>query len=183
MKVAAHKEDILKGQVRDIIAINPLVSIRRMQELVENNTGRKLSDKYTAKLMYKVRREAVVQSDRKKLNDRLAEVRERHRVLIRDLSRSIYWKPEYLLEHGIQQPSFKEQLAAMKLQAHLEVSLFKAEIAAGMFEDRRTAIEDMLKEGILPTEIREQIITIFRERTFRSFIKTEQEMGVIPKNA
>jgi len=42
MKVLQEKEEFLKKMVRDIIARNPLVSIRRMQEVVKDNTGRSI---------------------------------------------------------------------------------------------------------------------------------------------
>jgi len=162
MKVLPEKEEFLKDTIRNAIALNPLVSIRKMQELVEHNTGRSISDKYTTKLMWKIRRQAVVYSDRKKMNERLAEVRERYRVLMQDLCRTIYWKPEYLNDYGLQYPNFKERLAAMRLLAQLELALFKAELAAGVFENQQVAIEEMLRQGVLPTELREQVVGVFR---------------------
>ena len=162
MKIISEKENFLKNMVRDIIAVDPLASIRRAQELVENNTGHSISDKYLAKIMYKVRREAVVQSDRKKINERLSEVRVRYRMLIKNLNRTIYWKQEYLNEYGLRRPDYKQTHAAIKLVAQLELALFRAELDAGMYEDRRVAIEDMLKQGVLPVGLHEQVITAFR---------------------
>lgn len=162
MKIIPEKEEYIKMTIRNSIALNPLVSIRKMQEMVEKNTGRSISDKYAAKLMRKVRRQAVVESDRKQINERLAEVRERYRMLIEDLTRTIYWKPDFLNDYGLHRPSFKERHAAIKLVAQLELALFKAELDAGMFQDRRTAIAEMLKQGVLPTELQEQIVSVFR---------------------
>ncbi len=162
MKIILEKENFLKSNVRDIIAINPLVSIRKMQEMVERNTGRPISDKYVVKLMHKVRREALIQSDRKKLNVRLAEVRERYRVLMENLNRTIYWKRQYFQDYGLDEPTYAERLQAIKLIAKLDLDLFKAELSAGMFEDRRIAVEEMLQQGVLPTELREQVVGVFR---------------------
>jgi len=162
MKVLPEKEEFLKTTIRNAIALNPLVSIRRMQEIVEKNTGRSISDKYLNRLMHKIRRQAVVQSDRKQINERLAEVRERYRVLMDDLCRTIYWRPEFLHDYGLQYPSFNERLAAMKLLAQLELALFRAERETGMFENKQTAINEMLQQGVLPTELREQVIGVFR---------------------
>ncbi len=162
MKVLSEKEEFLKNTIRDIIAINPLTSIRRMQELVEQRTQRPISDKYVSKLMRKIRRGAIVQSDRTKLNERLAEVRERYRVLILDLNKMIYWRNE----HGIKRPTTRERLSAIRLVAQLDLALFKAELDAGMYEDRRGAIEEMLKQGLLPTELREQVVAVFRTWKF-----------------
>lgn len=162
MKILPEKEEFLRNTIRDAIAANPLVTIRRMQEIVEQNTGRAISDKYVARLMHKIRRQAVIQSDRKKMNERLAEVRERYRLLMDDLMRTVYWKPEFLEMYALQPPSFKERLAAMKLLAQMELALFRAELDAGLFENRQTAIYEMLQQGVLPTELREQVIGAFR---------------------
>ena len=162
MKIHPEKEEFLKNTIRDCMAVNPLVSIRRMQELVEANTGQSISDKYVARLMQKIRRQAVVQSDRKKMNERLSEVRERYRVLMQDLSRTVYWKYEYLKVYGMQQPNFKERLAAMKLLAQLDAALFRVELDAGVFEDRQLAIQEMLQQGILPTVLQERVVGVFR---------------------
>jgi hypothetical protein len=162
MKILPEKEDFLKNTIRNAIAVNPLVSIRRMQEIVEHNTGRSISDKYTSKLMQKIRRQAIIQSDRKQMNERLAEIRERFRVLTDDLFRTIYWNPDFLKQYGLSYPSYKERLAAMKLLAQLDLALFHAELDAGMFENRQTAIADMLRQGVLPTELREQVVGVFR---------------------
>lgn len=162
MKMLQEKEDFLKNTIRNAIAVNPLVSIRRMQEIVESNTGRSISDKYVSKLMRKIRRQAVIQSDRKQMNERLAEIRERFRVLTDDLFRTIYWKPDFIKQYGLSYPSQKERFVAMKLLAQLDLALFHAELDAGMFEDRQKAIGDMLQQGMLPNELREQVIGVFR---------------------
>ncbi|MCX6737876.1 MAG: hypothetical protein NTY11_00395 [Candidatus Parcubacteria bacterium] len=162
MKILPEKEEFLQNTIRNAIAVNPLVSIRRMQEIVEYNTGRSISDKYTSKLMHKIRRRAVIQSDRKQMNERLAEIRERFRVITDDLFRTIYWNPDFLKQYGLVHPSYKERLAAMKLLAQLDLALFHAELDAGMFENRQTAIADMLQQGVLPNELREQVVGVFR---------------------
>lgn len=162
MKVLPEKEEYIKTTIRSAIALNPLVSIRKMQELVEHNMGRSISDKYVAKLMRKIRREAIIQSDRKMMNERLAEVREKFRVLMDHLNRIVFWQPEFLKDYGIQPPKFNEKIAAIRLLAQLELKLFRAELDAGIFENRRTAIEEMLRQGVLPTELREQVVAVFK---------------------
>lgn len=133
MKMILEKEDYLKNQIRDIIAVNPLASVRSMQGFIENNTGQSLSKNYTAKLMGKVRKQALVESDRKKTNERLAEVRERNRAHIEYLERMLYWKPECYHAYGIDEPKLKEKMAAIKLISQLDLALLKAEFMVGMF--------------------------------------------------
>ena len=136
-----EKEDFLKSAIRDIVAVNPLVSIRGIQGLVENNTGYPISKNYASKLIGKVRKQAIVESDRKKTNERLAEVRERFRVLTQYLSRVQYWKPEYQRDYGMPEPTFKEILAAIKLNSQLELALLKAESIIGLFENKGVKME------------------------------------------
>ena len=141
MKIILEKESFLENHIRDILAVNPLASIRGMQEFIENNTGHALSKNYTSKLMDKVRKKALVESDRKKINERLAEVRERNRAHIEYLQRCLYWKFEYLKTYGMNEPTFKEKMAAIKLINHLELSLLKAELIVGVFENNSVEVE------------------------------------------
>lgn len=161
MKVIPEKEEFLRMTIRNAIALNPLVSIRRMQEIVKHNIGRSISDKYTAKLMRKTRQGAIVQSDRKMMNERLAEVRERYRMLINSLTKIAFWNYDFVGE-GIQCPKFNEQFSAMRLIGQLEIALFRAELDVGMFENKRAIIDKMLEQGVLPNELREQVVGVFR---------------------
>jgi len=111
-----------------------MVPIRRMQEIVEKNTGRSICDKYAAKLMHKVRRQAVVESDRSQINIRLPEMKERFCMSSEQLLRTIYWKREFLHDYGIKMPDWRERNAAIKLLAQLDIALLKTEMMAGVFE-------------------------------------------------
>jgi hypothetical protein len=162
MKMLPEKEEFLKITIRNTLALNPLVSIRKMQELVEHNTGHLMSDKYLARLMQRIRRQAVVESDKKKINERFSEVRERYRVLMEDLSRTIYWKPDFLNQYGIQAPSYKEKIIAIKLLAQLDLALFKTEIDIGVFENKQLIMNEMLQQGVLPYELHEQVVGVFK---------------------
>ena len=44
----------------------------------------------------------------------------------------------------------------------MDLALLKAEMDVGMYEDRRLALEEMLREGLLPQELHEQIVGVFR---------------------
>jgi len=162
MKILREKEEYLFRIIRDHLALNPLASIRGMQKMVQETTGHSISDKYVSRLMQKMRRRAVVESDRKKLNESFAEVREKYRVLSENLMRTIYWNWESLNVYGIQKPKEKERQSAIRLLAQMQLALFKTELDIGMFEDRQLAISEMLKQGMLPTELHEQIVGVFR---------------------
>ncbi|HEY4513070.1 MAG TPA: hypothetical protein VJH06_00970 [Candidatus Paceibacterota bacterium] len=147
MKILEEKEEYILNTIRDNIALNPMVSIRGMQKAIEKRTGRSISDKYVSKLMHKIRVRAIVQSDRKKLNVRLAEVREKYRVLSENLMRTIYWDPKSRELCGIQKPTEKERQAAIKLLAQLELALLRTELDMGLFENRQVEIKGMFRTG------------------------------------
>lgn len=162
MKILPQQEATLREMIRDALALDPLITIRRLQVMVRNNARRTISDKYLMSLLKKVRREIVIQADRKKLTDRLAEIRERHATLRKQLLRIAYWSPIGSADHGITRPKASEQISAIKAIVQIDLDLLKAELDVGIYEDRRTALEEMLREGLLPQELHEQVIGVFR---------------------
>jgi hypothetical protein len=166
MKVLPEQAEYIQTAIRDAVAIDPLISVRRLQEAVEQRTGRSISDKYLAKLVKKSRRQVAIEADRKQLKVRFAQVSERYRVLLKELHKIIWWSPVYISKYGIQRPSTKEKVGATKLAAQMELALFRTELDLGVFEDRRAVLEEMLREGLLPTELHEQLVGVFRQWKF-----------------
>ncbi len=162
MKITKYKEEYLRSMVRDAIGLDPLITIRNLQNIVEYNTKRRISDKYIMRLMHKVQREAVVQSDRTKITERIAGVRLKFEALQKRLTLIAYWNPLYITRHGIHKPKQSEQIQAIKTIAQMDLALLKAEMDVGLFEDKRVALEEMLREGMLPQELHEKIIGVFR---------------------
>lgn len=147
MKMILEKENFLKNNIRDLIAVNPLASIRGIQKNIKERTGHSISDKYVSKLIYQIRKKAIIESDRKELNERLSEVRERYRILSKNLLATIYWNWESLELHGIQRPKEKDRQSAIKLLAQMELALFKMELDVGTFENSQSSIKELLQQG------------------------------------
>lgn len=162
MKIPDHKEEYLRSMVREIIGLDPLITVRGMQRTLQGNTKHTIGDKYVMRLMHKVRREAVVRSDRTKVTERIAEIRLRFEAMQKQLTRIAYWNPLFITRYGIHKPKQSDQIRAMESIAKMDIALFRAEMDTGVFEDKRLALEEMLREGMLPYEIREQIVGIFR---------------------
>jgi len=114
------------------------------------------------RLLHKVRREIVIQSDRKSVSARLSEIRERYAALKKQLLLIAYWVPMNFPNYGIPRPKASERINAIRTIAQMDLALLKAEMDVGMHEDRRTALEEMLQEGLLPMELHEQIVGVFR---------------------
>jgi hypothetical protein len=162
MKIVPQQEAYLRETIRDALALDPLITIRRLQKIVERTTRHSISDKYLMRLLQKVRREIVIQSDRKQVSVRLTEVRERYATLQKQLYRIIYWTPENFPKYGIRRPKASERINAARTVAQMDLALLKAELDVGAFEDRRAALAEMLREGLLPQELHEQIVGVFR---------------------
>lgn len=154
MKIIPQKEEILKRTVREALAIDPLMSVRGLQRHFEYTHRKPISDKYASKLMRKVRNQVIAESDRKRMNERLAEVREKYRINMEYLARVIYWDNDNsLMKYGIDYPNLKERMAAVKLQCKLDADLFRLEMFAGMFENKR------IREAVFRSRKTEPIYT------------------------
>ncbi len=116
--------------------------------MVRNNTGYPVGDKYLAKIVGKVQREVLIRSDSLKRNQRLAEARERHRAHLNYLQRIAYWKREYREQFGIERPTAKDQLAAIRLMSQIDIAFMKAEMAVGAFEPNGSYSIEMSEERV-----------------------------------
>ena len=144
MKIQQEKREILKTLVRDIIAYDPLISIRRAQEIMKDREY-SIGNKFLSRLMTEVRQEARVYSDGKEIGDRLTEVRERFRLLIKQLSRIAYWDVEIGMTYKISEPKHAERYRAIKLIGQLELSLLRTEFALGLFGNMKVKKVELSK--------------------------------------
>ena len=132
MKILPEQKQHIVQVVREVIAADPLVSIRRMQQRVETQTGRSISDKYLTHLLGEIRQEAVAKSDPNKIKARMEVMRARYKPLATNLL-TIAWSRE-----GV---THKDRLAMIKTAAHLDMMLLRAEGYTGAFDKQGTAFE------------------------------------------
>ena len=163
MRKLPEQEEYLRRNVRDAIALDPLISVRALQRQVQRQTGHSISDKYLTKLRCKVRREVIIESDRKALHERFTEVKERYRVMIDRLSLLVIWKFPDSIKAGLTKPTNQEIISAARTIAQMELALMKAELDIGVFEDRRNVVGDILRKRLLPVELREEIYLALRK--------------------
>jgi hypothetical protein len=164
MKILPQQEAYIRGAIRDELALNPLVTIRQLQRNIRlgRERDRIISDKYLMKLLHKVRREIVFHSDRKRVSARLTEISERCATMQKQLLLIAYWQPEYLPHNGIKAPRLSDRINAIRTITQLDLMLLRAELDVGMYEDRRASLEEMLRQGLLPQELHEQVVGVFR---------------------
>lgn len=149
MKITNETEERIKRAVRDIIAIDPLVSVSRLQRsLAERNfvgpKGNPLDWHYVAKVVRKVTREGAMQVDTQKLSERILPIKERYRLIAEEYIRIGFWRPPALgqPDHGIPQPSNRDKMKALELLLKLDLAILRAEIEVGLFERSMTPEEE-----------------------------------------
>lgn len=183
MKILPQQELHIRQVIRDSLALDPLISIRNLKKTVEYNTKHPIGDKYLMRLLGKIRGEVVAQANRQELGERMTEVKERFRVLQKELQRIIYWEMRYFPEFGIQRPSTRERMNAIKTLAQMDLALLKTELDVGMFRKKQNEIEELLNNPALPSELHEQIIGVFRQWKFSkpepAEAKTTPQMAII----
>ena len=173
MKKVNTQEEKIKRTIRDAIVIDPLISVAKLQDVLfdkgyrtSNNTP--LNKDYIAKLRGKLHRQAIENVDRQKVSERIAELKERYRLVFERLVR-IAFHSEDMKKEGIAPPSFRDQISALKEITRLDVSLFGAELDAGIFERHIGTLEIEKRNKPLPPEVKDQMIKAFAN------------WGIIPK--
>ena len=164
--------------IRDALALDPMISIRALQKTVVYNTKRPIGDKYLMRLLGKIRGEVLAQADRQQMSERITELRERFRVLRKELYKIIYWEARYFPELGIQRPTNQERMNAMRSVAQMDVALIKTEADLGAFRKKGSPIEEIINDPGLPSELHEQFIGIFRQWKFSQPEDNGKEPGM-----
>lgn len=141
MKILPEQKKFLEHSINTAIASDPLVSIRKIQEIVKVNTGRSISDKYVARLMVEGRRTAVTHANREKLDKRMDEIRQRYQKHIKILN-IIFYKTKR------SEFKYSDRLASIKLAAQLDLMLLRAELLVGVFDEQCDVVEVREQIGI-----------------------------------
>src|SRR6266446_158183 len=139
MRIVPAVEAELRREIRDARALDPLISVSALEQRLEKKFNRGFSYRYIAKLADKVARQALVEADRTKIEERLAFTRENYRIVRERLMRIVCWCPEY----GGKQPWHSEVTEAGKAIVGMDLAILKAEIDNGLY---RKPIELLAKE-------------------------------------
>ncbi len=161
MKKLSVQEEKIKRAIRDAIVIDPLISLVKLQDALydkgyrtANNTP--LDKDYLAKLRRKIHRHAVESVNRQEVSSRIAEMKERYRLIYEQLIRIAYYSDD-LRKEGIPPPSIRDRMQALKEIVRLDVALFGAEMDAGIFSRHLGTLEIDKRNKPLPVEARELI--------------------------
>lgn len=169
-KIADSKEYELKRIVRDTIVIDPMISLRRLQDRLfdkgyKTAQGNTLHIDYVAKLVRKVSREILENVARATVDDRIALLRERYRLVFDRLIRIAYYT-EDLQKQGMPPPTYKDQIAALNAIIKLDAAILSAEMDMGLFERHLGTLEVEKRYIPLPLELKEKMMQAFQNLGF-----------------
>jgi hypothetical protein len=174
MKKPRTQEEKMKRIIRDAIVIDPLISVAKLQDALfekgYRTTGNNPLDwDYVSKIRQKVHRQSVEAADRQKVNERIAEIKERYRLIFERLIRIAFYSDE-LKKEGVMPPSYKDQISALREIGKLDIAIFNAELDAGIFERHIGTLEIEKRSKPLPPELKAQMLKAFAN------------WGIIPKD-
>jgi hypothetical protein len=87
-------EENLKRAIRDTIAIDPLAGIHQLTDTLSKRLDHSFDPRYIKRLRDKVVRQNLVETDRTKIEERIASTRENFHLSREELFKIVYWTPE-----------------------------------------------------------------------------------------
>lgn len=165
MKKSPLQEEKIKRAIRDILVVDPLISIAKLQDTLfekgyRSANGTILDWRYIQKLKQKVHRATIEQTDRTKVSERMTEMKERYRLMLERLMRIVYYNDE-MKKEGFNPPSIREQINAINSIIRLDVTLFNSELDAGLFERHLGTLEVEQRNRPLPPELKAVMLKAF----------------------
>jgi len=139
-KYTSEYEEEIKIAIRDFITIDPSVSIKRLAKYLKEkkfatSQGNELDEKYISRLLKDVRQEQIDKVDKTLLAERVAEIKEHHRLIYEKLVKIAFYTKE-MNQSGMPVPSYKDQIDALKTINKLDLEILQVEINAGLFEKK-----------------------------------------------
>lgn len=177
-------EHKIKKAIRDILAVDPLVSAERMQNLLfergfKTAGNQPMTWRYVNKLVRKVDREVLEETLRNTPEKEVAKFKEHARIVFERLMRIAFYT-EDLQKQGMPAPSYKEQIAALTALVKLKALIINIEMDMGIFERHIGTLEVEKRYIPLPAEVKEQMMRAFQNL---GFVLPEQLKEIEPPKA
>jgi len=160
MKILPPAQEKIMRVIRDTIVFDPLVSVRSLQDVLERKGMKIASREYLSRLVWKVNRALDEDVDRQKLSHRVAQLKERERVVVDRLVRIAFYTDD-LKKEGLPPPSYKDQIAALNSIMKLDLAILNAEMDMGIFERHLGTLEIERRNTPISKEMREQMRQAF----------------------
>ncbi len=161
MKKRLEVEQHIKQIIRDQIAVNPIMSIRKIQTALFDAGFKTYQDKlldwyYVAKLVRKIQNENIATLKFQDKAARLVILREKYRIISEKLFKVLFYDTMQS-DPLVPVPTYQEQIAAANMIMRWELAVFYAEVDAGVFNKDVQESEAQLRNKPLPPEIRASI--------------------------
>lgn len=159
MRILDPFEEKIRNKIRDELALKSGIGVTELQQKLEKVFGRTFHHSYLRKLVFKVQREALIEIDRTKIEERISFTRENYRMARERLVQIIYWEPnpEQPLER---KPNNRDVVEACKNLVMLDLAVLSAEVSAGMYRSEQEAAQK-LHYAPMPEERRTIVIQQF----------------------
>lgn len=161
MRKRSEVEEHIKQVIRDTIAVNPIVSVRKVQSALFDAGLRTYQAKpldwyYVAKLVRKIHNENIATLKFEDKSARLIILREKYRVVSEKLLKVIMYDFKNPAA-DVPRPTYQEQIAAINMLMRWELAIFYAEVEAGVFNRSPEGVNDPRNKPLDP-ETRARII-------------------------
>ncbi len=154
-RVREQHDMAVRRAIRDAMAIDPLISMRQLQAVVEKRLGRTVDDEYIKRLVLKVKGDVTVRVDLQKIAPRIATMREDFRLARENLLRIAYGE-------GARPTADKDRIAAWKAIGMLSKILLDAEMDLGIFERKGPTDDQAFRYAPVPVELWDGIMQTFK---------------------
>ncbi len=165
MKKPRTQEEKIKRAIRDVIVIDPLISIARLQDALfekgyKTHSNQSLDWDYVARLKNKVHRQSIENVNHQEVTERIAQLKERYRLVFERLVRIAFYSDD-MKKDGMPPPSYRDQITALREISKLDVAIFGAELDAGIFERHLGKLEIEKRSRPLSPELKAQMLKAF----------------------
>jgi hypothetical protein len=154
-------EENLKRAIRDAVAIDPVAGIHQLTDMLSKRLNHTFDPRYIKKLRDKIVRQSLIDLDRTKVEQRMAFTRENYRMMREELLKIVYWSPETAPE-GERKPAARDRIEAAKNVVMMDLAIFQAELANGLYKKPIDAIAKEFQYEPLPGEVRAVIVASWR---------------------
>lgn len=180
MKMRPEVEADLRRTIRDARARDPLITTGKIHALLEEKYQRGFSYQYVARLVERVGREALIEVDRTRIEQRMAFTRENYRIARERLLKIVCWTPDPN-KPGEKEPGHFTAIEAAKNLVILDLALLKAELECGMYKKTPSELAQSFQYEPLPPETRAVVIAawirggLLREATIREMVLIQDQ--------
>ena len=132
-------EERIRRIIRDSVTLDPLISLRQVQDVLKRKGIQVGSLHYIAKLRKKVHGEALAEVDHAKINAEISSVREEYRMAIAELKKIAYWTADPT--NPMMPPAYKDKIAAFRQIATMKKALLEMQMDAGVYKRQLGVVE------------------------------------------